>query len=113
MVLQHGAKFLQRRQNLLNFSLFLFLYALQGSTAGCPREAWHDLHCRIDGPAAYDILTNFEERWLRASKRHGLQKMKSSFDDSLLKLERIPEILGIHDVSIQHDDNPEAWHVQV
>ncbi|XP_027079766.1 phospholipase D beta 1 [Coffea arabica] len=84
-----------------------------GSTAGCPREAWHDLHCRIDGPAAYDILTNFEERWLRASKRHGLQKMKSSFDDSLLKLERIPEILGIHDVSIQHDDNPEAWHVQV
>lgn len=84
-----------------------------GSTAGCPREAWHDLHCRIDGPAAYDVLTNFEERWLKASKRHGLQKMKSSFDDSLLKLDRIPEILGIHDVSIEHGDNPEAWHVQV
>ncbi|KAI5399017.1 hypothetical protein KIW84_064404 [Lathyrus oleraceus] len=32
-----------------------------GSTGGCPREPWHDLHCKIDGPAAYDILTNFEE----------------------------------------------------
>ncbi|KAL3499428.1 hypothetical protein ACH5RR_038521 [Cinchona calisaya] len=84
-----------------------------GSTAGCPREPWHDLHCRIDGPAAYDILTNFEERWLKASKRHGLQKVKSSFDDSLLKLDRIPDILGIEDLSTLHDDNPETWHVQV
>ncbi|KAI5445379.1 hypothetical protein KIW84_013568 [Lathyrus oleraceus] len=32
-----------------------------GSTGGCPREPWHDLHCKIDGPAAYDILTNFED----------------------------------------------------
>ncbi|GFY92407.1 phospholipase D beta 1 [Actinidia rufa] len=41
-----------------------------GNTAGCPREPWHDLHCKIDGPAAYDVLTNFEERWLKASKPH-------------------------------------------
>ncbi|KAA8522329.1 hypothetical protein F0562_013310 [Nyssa sinensis] len=33
-----------------------------GPAVGCPREPWHDLHCQIDGPAAYDILTNFEER---------------------------------------------------
>ncbi|KAH1068236.1 hypothetical protein GYH30_005983 [Glycine max] len=33
-----------------------------GNTGGCPREPWHDLHSKIDGPAAYDILKNFEER---------------------------------------------------
>ncbi|KAI7748607.1 hypothetical protein M8C21_012407, partial [Ambrosia artemisiifolia] len=33
-----------------------------GSVSGCPREPWHDLHSKIDGPAAYDIMTNFEER---------------------------------------------------
>ncbi|KAK2989766.1 hypothetical protein RJ640_012706 [Escallonia rubra] len=27
-----------------------------GPALGCPREPWHDLHSRIDGPAAYDIL---------------------------------------------------------
>ncbi|PQQ14260.1 phospholipase D beta 1 [Prunus yedoensis var. nudiflora] len=44
---------------------------------GCPRQPWHDLHSKIDGPAAYDVLTNFEERWLKASKPHGLQKLKT------------------------------------
>lgn len=102
------------RQKLGIFLIYSFSYiALQGSTAGCPREPWHDLHCRIDGPAAYDILTNFEERWLKASKPHGIQKMKTSSDDSLLKLDRIPDVLGIKDVSTLHEDNPEAWHVQV
>ncbi|KAK6263024.1 hypothetical protein QUC31_008840 [Theobroma cacao] len=81
--------------------------------AGCPRQPWHDLHCRIDGPAAYDILTNFEERWLKASKPHGLQKLKTSVDDALLKIERIPEIAGITEIPYLREDDPETWHVQV
>ena len=64
----------------------------QGSVTYCPRQPWHDLHSQVDGPAAYDILTNFEERWLRALKMHRFQKMKSSHDDSLLKIDRIPDI---------------------
>ncbi|KAK3006978.1 hypothetical protein RJ639_015579, partial [Escallonia herrerae] len=80
---------------------------------GCPREPWHDLHSRIDGPAAYDILTNFEERWLRASKPHGLQKMKKSRDDSLLKLERIPDIIGMKDALSLSGNSSDDWHVQV
>ena len=32
------------------------------SCAG-PREPWHDVHCRLEGPAAFDVLTNFEQRW--------------------------------------------------
>ncbi|KAL6348785.1 hypothetical protein AAG906_033441 [Vitis piasezkii] len=85
-----------------------------GPTTGCPREPWHDMHCRIDGPAAYDILTNFEERWLKASKPRGLQKLKaSSYDDALLKLERISDIIGMADASCPNENDPEAWHVQV
>ncbi|KAF5734458.1 phospholipase D beta 1-like [Tripterygium wilfordii] len=81
--------------------------------AGGPREAWHDLHCQIDGPAAYDILTNFEERWEKASKPRGLQKLKTSRDDALLKIDRIPEILGIAEVPSANDNHPESWHIQV
>ncbi|OMO89630.1 C2 calcium-dependent membrane targeting [Corchorus capsularis] len=80
---------------------------------GCPRQPWHDLHCRIDGPAAYDILANFEERWLKASKPHGLQKLKHSFDDALLKIERIPEIVPMNEIPNLSKNDPETWHVQV
>lgn len=84
-----------------------------GPAVGCPREPWHDLHSRIDGPAAYDILANFEERWLKASKPHGLQKLKASSDDALLKIERIADINGIEDGPFLSPDDPEGWHVQV
>ncbi|KAL8207779.1 hypothetical protein R6Q57_007191 [Mikania cordata] len=84
-----------------------------GPTTGCPREPWHDLHSRIEGPAAYDVLQNFEERWRRASKPRGIYKMKKSTDDSLLIIERIPDILGIEDAHCTNEQNPEGWHVQV
>jgi len=71
------------------------------------------LHSKIDGPAAYDVLTNFEERWLKASKPHGIKKLKISYDDALLRLERIPDVIGINDAPSVGEDNPEVWHVQV
>ncbi|OVA00150.1 C2 calcium-dependent membrane targeting [Macleaya cordata] len=84
-----------------------------GPTAGCPREPWHDMHSKIDGPAAYDILTNFEERWSKASKRHGIKKLKKSSDDALLRIERIPDIVGMLEAPCLSDDDPETWHVQI
>ncbi|TMX04389.1 hypothetical protein EJD97_009045 [Solanum chilense] len=84
-----------------------------GSTSGCPREPWHDLHSKIDGPAAYDVLTNFEERWLKASKPHGIRKLKTSFEDDLLRIERMPEIVGISDAPSVSSDDPNGWHVQI
>ncbi|CAN4125181.1 unnamed protein product [Withania somnifera] len=84
-----------------------------GSTTGCPREPWHDLHCKIDGPAAYDVLKNFEERWLKASKPLGIRKLKKTYDDSLLRIERMPEILGISEASSTSSTDPDNWHVQI
>ncbi|CAK9168871.1 unnamed protein product [Ilex paraguariensis] len=86
---------------------------MQGNVEGCPREPWHDLHCKIDGPAAYDVLTNFEERWLKASKPHGIKKLKMPYDDALLRIERLPEILGISDTPCLGENDPQSWHVQI
>ncbi|KAI3936392.1 hypothetical protein MKW98_000666 [Papaver atlanticum] len=32
-------------------------------TKGCPREPWHDIHSSLEGPIAWDVLHNFEQRW--------------------------------------------------
>ncbi|KAK0581479.1 hypothetical protein LWI29_014224 [Acer saccharum] len=84
-----------------------------GSTAGCPREPWHDLHSKIDGPAAYDVLTNFEERWYKASKPQGIKKLKKSYDDALLRIDRISDIVSASDVPSFSENDPESWHVQI
>ncbi|KAH7846736.1 hypothetical protein Vadar_017561 [Vaccinium darrowii] len=62
---------------------------VRASVVGCPREPCHDLHCRIDGPTAYDILTNFEERWSSASKPRTHEKLKMSGGDALQKISKI------------------------
>ncbi|KAF2306309.1 hypothetical protein GH714_016387 [Hevea brasiliensis] len=63
-----------------------------------PRQPWHDLHCRIEGPAAYDVLINFEQRWRKATKwtEFGLRFKRVSHwhDDALIKIERISWILS-------------------
>ena len=28
-----------------------------------PREPWHDIHSKVEGPIAQDVFTNFYERW--------------------------------------------------
>ncbi|KAI4355524.1 hypothetical protein L6164_004287 [Bauhinia variegata] len=32
---------------------------------GGPREPWHDSHACVTGEAAWDVLTNFEQRWTK------------------------------------------------
>ncbi|OIT38185.1 PREDICTED: phospholipase D delta-like [Nicotiana attenuata] len=89
------------------------------SCSGGPREPWHDLHCKIEGPAAYDVLTNFEQRYRKAIKWIRIKKCKPGLD-SLLKLDRIPSIHipadgpdGDHVVRVTREEDPENWHVQV
>ncbi|XP_024990266.1 phospholipase D delta-like [Cynara cardunculus var. scolymus] len=96
-------------------------------TAGTkgPRQPWHDLHCKIDGPAAYDVLKNFEQRWRKATKwsefGRRFKRVSHWHDDSLIKIERISWILSPTS-TIPNDDpalwvsnevDPENWHVQV
>ncbi|KAJ6678212.1 PHOSPHOLIPASE D [Salix viminalis] len=98
-----------------------------------PRQPWHDLHCRIDGPAAYDVLINFEQRWRKATKwtELGLHFKRTSHwsDDSLIKIERIswilsPPLSGTKakttivpgddpTVYVSSEEDPEQWHVQI
>jgi phospholipase D1/2 len=78
-----------------------------------PREPWHDLHSKIDGPAAFDVLKNFEERWLKASKRTGAKRLTKSCNDTLLWIEKIPEIAAIDDEIYTSDSDPERWDIQV
>ena len=30
-----------------------------------PRQPWHDIHAKVEGQIALDVMKNFEERWLR------------------------------------------------
>ncbi|XP_061365758.1 phospholipase D delta-like [Gastrolobium bilobum] len=87
-----------------------------------PRQPWHDLHCKIEGPAAYDILTNFEQRWRKAKKWRDfrLKKVTNWHDDALLRLDRISWILnpssgpdGDKAVHVTDENDPESWNVQV
>ncbi|KAJ3682088.1 hypothetical protein LUZ60_014661 [Juncus effusus] len=81
--------------------------------ASGPREPWHDLHSKLDCAAAFDVLRNFEERWMKASKRHGIKKVgRRSSDDTLLNLRSIPEIC-LDDSLYVSDADPESWHVQI
>ncbi|XP_075485458.1 phospholipase D delta-like isoform X1 [Primulina tabacum] len=99
-----------------------------------PRQPWHDLHCRIDGPAAYDVLINFAQRWRKTTKWREFSLLKKKMthwhDDAMLKIERISWILtpafsfskdGTYTsftdddphLYVSGEENPENWHTQI
>ncbi|GAV61196.1 C2 domain-containing protein/PLDc domain-containing protein/PLD_C domain-containing protein/PLDc_2 domain-containing protein [Cephalotus follicularis] len=92
------------------------------SYAQSPRQPWHDMHCKIEGPAAYDILTNFEQRWRKATKWRDLRLKRVAHwhDDALIRLDRMSWVLtpssgpeGDKLLRISNEEDPENWHVQV
>eukprot|EP00252_Welwitschia_mirabilis_P027753 TRINITY_DN961_c0_g1_i1.p1 TRINITY_DN961_c0_g1~~TRINITY_DN961_c0_g1_i1.p1 ORF type:complete len:812 (+),score=132.73 TRINITY_DN961_c0_g1_i1:264-2699(+) len=66
---------------------------------GGPREPWHDIHSKLEGPVAWDVLYNFEQRW-----------QKQGGKDLLLRL-RDTDIISPS--AVTYEDDPETWHVQV
>ena len=34
-----------------------------------PRQPWHDIHAKVEGPIAWDVLTNFQQRWAKQAGR--------------------------------------------
>ncbi|KAJ7565055.1 hypothetical protein O6H91_02G045900 [Diphasiastrum complanatum] len=68
---------------------------------GGPREPWHDIHSKLEGPAAWDVLHNFEQRWL----------LQAPHKELLLPIDQISNI--VPPTEITAEDDPNTWHVQV
>lgn len=47
-----------------------------------PREPWHDIHMRVEGPVVFDLLTNFEQRWRRQGKSLNLEDKLPALSDT-------------------------------
>ncbi|GAB4828282.1 Phospholipase D [Ancistrocladus abbreviatus] len=70
-------------------------------TKGGPREPWHDIHSRLEGPIAWDVLFNFEQRW-----------RKQGVKDLLVNLRDLEEII-IPPSPATFPDDHETWNVQL
>lgn len=69
---------------------------------GGPREPWHDIHCKLEGPVAWDVLYNFEQRWRKhVGRLHIISKRE------LKQFTIDPSFAQIDD----HD--PNTWNVQI
>lgn len=67
---------------------------------GGPREPWHDVHCKLEGQVAWDVLRNFEQRWQKQGNK-----------DSLLVMSENESLIAPSPVTYEND--PNTWHVQV
>eukprot|EP00249_Psilotum_nudum_P030410 c43009_g1_i1 orf=809-3268(+) len=67
---------------------------------GGPREPWHDVHSRLEGPVAWDVLYNFEERWKKQGKR-----------GMLLPINEINNIVSPESAARENDS--ESWNSQI
>ncbi|TYH48753.1 hypothetical protein ES332_D10G089300v1 [Gossypium tomentosum] len=70
-------------------------------TKGGPREPWHDIHSRLEGPIAWDVLFNFEQRW----RRQGGKAV-------LLQLRELEDVI-IPPSPVAFPDDHETWNVQL
>ena len=68
---------------------------------GGPREPWHDVHSKVEGPIAWDVLYNFEQRW---------KQQATDWQSKLLPISEIPIIDPPSEVTFE--DDPDTWHVQ-
>lgn len=68
---------------------------------GGPREPWHDIHSRLEGPIAWDVLFNFEQRW-----------RKQGGKDLLVPLRELEDAI-ITPSPVTFPDDQETWNVQL
>ncbi|MFS7980590.1 Phospholipase D alpha 1 [Helianthus anomalus] len=76
-------------------------YAEACITKGGPREPWHDIHSKLEGPIAWDVLFNFEQRWRKQGGKNVLVNFRE-LDDIIIP----PSPVMFH-------DDEEAWNVQL
>ncbi|XP_055802613.1 phospholipase D alpha 1-like [Solanum dulcamara] len=68
---------------------------------GGPREPWHDIHCKLEGPVAWDVMYNFEQRWRK--------QIGNRFIYSINELDKF--IIRPTEVTASRDR--ETWNVQI
>lgn len=68
---------------------------------GGPREPWHDIHCRLEGPVAWDVLYNFEQRWMRQIG-----------DRFLIPISKLDNIISPPS-PINSQADPDTWNAQL
>ncbi|CAH9088514.1 unnamed protein product [Cuscuta europaea] len=68
---------------------------------GGPREPWHDIHSRLEGPIAWDVLYNFEQRW-----------KKQGGKDVILNLRELDDVI-IPPSPVTFPDDHDTWNVQL
>ncbi|XP_050236027.1 phospholipase D alpha 1 [Mercurialis annua] len=68
---------------------------------GGPREPWHDIHSRLEGPIAWDVLFNFEQRW-----------RKQGGKDLLVQLRELEDVI-IPPSPVMYADDFDIWNVQL
>ncbi|KAE9445989.1 hypothetical protein C3L33_22116, partial [Rhododendron williamsianum] len=65
------------------------------------REPWHDIHCKLEGPVAWDVLYNFEQRW-----------KKQVGDDFLFTFDELNRIIT-RPSPVTSLEDPNTWNVQI
>ncbi|XP_076925185.1 phospholipase D alpha 1-like [Bidens hawaiensis] len=76
-------------------------YADGAITKGGPREPWHDIHSKLEGPIAWDVLFNFEQRW----KKQGGKNV-------LVNFRELDDII-IPPSPVMFREDQESWNVQL
>ncbi|KAK6115703.1 hypothetical protein DH2020_007972 [Rehmannia glutinosa] len=74
-------------------------------------------------PTAYDVISNFEQRWRKATESFTLrfERLRSHHDDTLINAANDPRIVSPSttvpndhpSLWVSKEDDPEQWHVQV
>eukprot|EP01063_Lacrimia_lanifica_P039139 TRINITY_DN8522_c0_g2_i1.p1 TRINITY_DN8522_c0_g2~~TRINITY_DN8522_c0_g2_i1.p1 ORF type:complete len:826 (+),score=355.88 TRINITY_DN8522_c0_g2_i1:43-2520(+) len=73
------------------------------------RQPWQDIHAKIEGPMARDLITNFTERWEKQTTSQGSRDALYPFAQ---KIEQ-GRVLRVEDDVISDPAHPEAWHAQL
>lgn len=83
---------------------------------GGPRQPWHDIHSRLEGPIAWDVLENFAQRW--HTQASGIKNITKR----MLDLKKAHDLHIADNVHHKHGDpavmtlqpsDPESWNVQL
>ncbi|CAO2151033.1 unnamed protein product [Urochloa humidicola] len=85
--------------------------------SGGPREPWHDIHCKIEGPAAWDVLHNFEQRWRKQGGKGDLVQNVllpwKTQKDVLVDLRGMEDVIMPQATPAVIAGDNESWNVQV